>query len=198
MPRKAKPKYKKLSQGELDEYVSQRLAAGDSFSSIQRDLGYRSPTSVTRIAARPDVKARLECLLRRREEDRAGGEVPSASVLPGAGGDEPGPGGGGAGAPPEDCAGASLEDCVELAYDRIYEVLKYGTYLGRRVDPEKMGLKAVVEVLGRAAKAMKEAGAGKGSGRGSGLLSDERLAELRRQLGLGQSQVVVPGQTLPH
>lgn len=180
MPRKPKPKWSKLTKGELKEWVALRLAVGWLPSQLQRELGYRSRTTIDRLVHDVEVETRVAHLKQRQAE----GYVVEAPSPPPGNGKSCAGSSDGAGAEilpiPDDVNGRTLDDCAEMAHERLYEVLKYGTYLGRRIDPDKIGLKAIVEVMDRLAKA-KDKAPGGGAGASGPLLTESRLAELRAE-----------------
>lgn len=180
MAHKPKSKWEKLTKGELREYVALRLSVGWAPAQLQRELGYRSRTPIDRLVHDPEVEARVANLkLRQSEGYVIEAPAPPNKVKPAKGSAE-----GDVSAPlpiPDDVNGRTLDDCAEMAHERLYEVLKYGTYLGRRIDPDKIGLKAIVEVMDRLAKAKGRGGDDDRGAGGGAVLTEARLAELRRE-----------------
>lgn len=179
MARKPKPKWEKLTKGELKEYVALRLAVGWAPAQLQRELGYRSRTPIDRLVHDVEVETRVAHLKSRQAEGYViEAPAPPTKVKPVKGAsDSDGP----EILPiPDDVNGRTLDDCAEMAHERLFEVLKYGTYLGRRIDPDKIGLKAIVEVMDRLAKAKGRGGDDDRGAGGGPLLTEARLTELTR------------------
>lgn len=126
----SEPRYKAMSHAEMVVEVATRTFQGAGPAEIGRELGYANHSRVSQLLRLPEVQDRIDGLRR-------------GVLLPPAG--EGGEGVEGT---------IDLPEVKELALLRLAEVLRYGTYLNRPVDP-KDGLKAIYEALDRNAETSK-------------------------------------------
>ncbi len=170
------PKYRGMSLVEKELFIAEHLHRGIGVTEISREMGYANHSMVSRMIATPGVQSRLQAF-------RTGVLVASGPAAEGA--------------PVE--AEVNIEDLTKLAVARMAELLQFGTFLGRPVDP-KDGVRAIYEALDRneetgKTKRQKDPGRGKRPGRG---LGQERLRQLEKMAANLGGQVLLQPGAGPH